>query len=546
VAKGYDMSSDGKVLTLTLRRGMRWSDGAPFTADDILFWYEDIYGNREILPSKTGALQINGKDVTIEKVDPLTVRFVSPDPNYLLVPLLASATEIGGPASSIGSLINGYGGYAPKHYLMKFLPRYAPQAELDRRATAASFTGWVSYFKNRADWNLNADLPVLSPWKVARGRELSRSTWQWERNPYSIWVDTEGNQLPYIDTITYTLAESLEVVALRATTGEYDVQDRGLDLAKLPVLLQNQDSGRYKIWLDPSPIVDFGIRLNLAYDEDPLIGDLLRKADFRRALSLGVDRDAINETFFLGTGTPSANIPSDESPYFPGKEWRTKWATLDVAQANRLLDAVGLQQKDAEGYRTRTDGKGRLRLDYTVSTGSFADFAVIGEMIREQWKKIGIDLAINSIQSTLLVQRARAGQLQLSGHIVGTEDIFITPSPVIPFDTTNYPGMIGIPYAQWLQSGGRSGREPFAELKQAFDLWKKGYASPESGRNEAGRDIYKLAADQVFSIGVVGMGLVSYGIHLVKTNVGNVPERYISSNMTKAPAIALPQTFYFK
>jgi peptide/nickel transport system substrate-binding protein len=107
IARSFEMSADGKVLTIQLRRGMRWSDGAPFTADDIMFWYEDVYLNKQLVISASPAMQINGKDVVIQKVDQYGVRFVSPDPNYLLPERLASFGDLGGMSNRGSSLLGG-------------------------------------------------------------------------------------------------------------------------------------------------------------------------------------------------------------------------------------------------------------------------------------------------------------------------------------------------------------------------------------------------------------------------------------------------------
>src|SRR5262249_57703445 len=132
--------------------------------------------------------------------------------------------------------------------------------------------------------------------------------------------------------------------------------DRYLPADKLPVYIDSQSKSNYKVSLDPQQ-AGLGIALNLAYDADTEVGDLFRTTDFRRALSMGLDRDQINEAFFLGTGTVGAAVPADSNKYFPGKEYRTKWATLDIAQANSLLDKLGYTNKSASGIRHRKDGK---------------------------------------------------------------------------------------------------------------------------------------------------------------------------------------------
>src|SRR5438093_13424585 len=171
--------------------------------------------------------------------------------------------------------------------------------------------------------------------------------------------------------------------------------------------------GNYKVHLDPGDYCDLIIKFNLNYDADPEIAKWFNTADFRRALSLGVDRDQINETFWLGTGTPGSVVPVDSNKYKPGPEYRKLWSTLDVKKANEMLDKLGLDKKDADGFRQRTDGKGRLRVEVTTYGGQFVQFTRISEMIKEHWKKIGIDLIVNEVERSLGEKRAANNELQL-------------------------------------------------------------------------------------------------------------------------------------
>jgi peptide/nickel transport system substrate-binding protein len=239
----------------------------------------------------------------IEKVDTPTVRFKFPEPYYMLPDVLAGSTDLAGQWGAYKAM----GGFAPAHYLKQFHPKYVGEAELDKKVKEAKYDSWVRMFLAKNDWALNPELPVLSPWKTVT--PINTPTWTLERNPYSVFVDTAGNQLPYIDRVVLTLAENLEVINLRAIAGEYDFAARHMDLGKLPVFIENQAKGGYKVYLDPG---DYGgdmiIKFNLNYDADPELAKWFNTADFRRALSLGIDRDQINETFWLGTGTPGSVV----------------------------------------------------------------------------------------------------------------------------------------------------------------------------------------------------------------------------------------------
>jgi len=545
IAQGFEFSDGNRVLTLHLRAGMKWSDGTPFTADDIIFWREDVNLN-PTLGGGTSFLRINGAEVQVRKVNDLTVQYVSPKPNVLLTQYLAGWTDLAGMATAASfSLLGAAGGVLPKHYLSKFLPKYSSEAAVNKTATDAGFDGWVPYFVSKATMHLNAELPVVSPWMVTR--PINTPPFEFAANPYSIWVDNEGNQLPYIPQVTLSDAENLDVLGLRAAGGNYDFQDRGLGVTNLPVLMNNAQNRNFTVHRAPSNAMECGVRFNLAYNQDPELGSLIRIADFRRALSLGIDRQQINESFYLGSSKPSAVLPTDDSPYFPGSQWRTKWATHDVPQANALLDKIGLKAKDGAGYRLRRDGGGRIRLDITTNV-SFVDFPAVSEMVKQQWISLGIDVNVQSVAGSLLVQRASANQLMLSVHSVGSADPFQDPSIFLP-TALGFPGMIGIPYVQWFQSGGRQGTAPPPELKllnDAMDAYHRGLQASDAQRISIGKQLYQMHADQVWSAGILGFGLSIYGVYLANNKLRNVPTSIRNDQKVHTPSNAYPMTFYYE
>jgi len=541
LARGLEMQDGGRTWLVHLRRGMKWSDGKPFTADDFVFWFEDVYRNKDLVPTPSAAMAINGKQGEIQKVDAATVRFKFPEPYFMLPDVLAGSTDLAGQMFGYRAL----GGFAPAHYLKQFHPKYVGQAELDKKVKDEKFDSWVRMFLFKNDWALNPDLPVLSAWKTVT--PINTPTWTLERNPYSVFVDTAGNQLPYIDKVVLTLAENLEVLNLRAVAGEYDFQQRHIDLGKLPVFIENQAKGGYKVYLDPG---DYGgdmiIKFNLNYDADPEIAKWFNTADFRRALALGIDRDQINETFWLGTGTPSSVVPADNNKYNPGPQYRKMWATLDVRKANEMLDKIGLAKKDAQGYRLRSDGKGRLRIEIMTLGGQFVQYTQISEMIREQWKKIGIDLTVQEVERSLALKRTAANEQQLGAwNNDGSEHLFTFPLHVFPFELAAVASS-GPLYVKWFHSAGAQGKEPEPKMRELMEKWKKAFGVPEKERIQLGKDIWKIAAEEVYIIGVIGMGPASMGVRVVKTNMGNIPSRQYNSPDGKTPGISRPVTFYWK
>ena len=207
---------------------MKWSDGQPFTADDFVFWFEDIYLNKELVPDRPSPLMsINGKPGKIEKVDE------TDRPVRLPGAVLPARRRAGRRDADLGSHAL-QGGDVLRLVRAGPLPEAVPaevrrpgQGRQDGEGRPASTTG-STCSSSRTTGRSTPTCRSLTPWKTTT--PINTPTWTLERNPYCIWVDTEGNQLPYIDKIQLTLAENLEVLNLRAIAGEYDLQERHIDM----------------------------------------------------------------------------------------------------------------------------------------------------------------------------------------------------------------------------------------------------------------------------------------------------------------------------
>jgi len=540
--KGWELLDGGKTVRLALRKGLRWSDGQPFSADDVMFWYDDLYSNKEIIPTGTAEMSINGKPGQIVKVDDLTVEARFPEPYPMFVDVLAAFTTVGA-GHALGSTGQGFltGFYAPAHYLKQFHPKYTSKEDVERKAREAGVDNWVTHLKNKNNYALNPDVPVMTPWRTVT--PINTPLWSLERNPFFWQVDTEGNQLPYIDKVQLTLGENLEVINLRAIAGEYDEQGRHLDVAKLPIFVENQQKGNYTVRLDPSSdSAVTALHVNQTYDGDPEIAKWLQNKEFRRALSMGIDRDQLNEAFYLGMGTPSSLASEDGSPENPGPEWRTKWSTLDVAQANGLLDKIGLTQKDSEGYRQRTDGKGRLRIEITTVAAAFQPWAQQMEMVAQHWKRIGIQADVKDTERSLAQKKSQTNEHQLYVWGGGNADIFLWPRHDLPVEP-NEP-FSGTHHATWFASNGASGKKPEdPDLLKALELLRSGAGVATDERAKIGQEIKKLIIDNQWIIGTVGF---TPTLRIVSNKMGNVPERIAWRARNRTPGSTQPSTYYFK
>ncbi len=547
LAKDWRLSDDGKVATLFLRRGLKWSDGRPFTADDFIFWYEDIYQNKELVPTPVQEFTVNGKPGRMVKRDDYTVMFEFPDPYFLFIDIMAGDTILGGGQATQNSRAAFMGSYAPAHYLKQFLPKYSSADEVTRKAKAAGFDSWVSYFRFVTNWSLNVDLPVLTPWKTVT--PINTPSWTLERNPYYWAVDTAGNQLPYIDRIVMTLAENLEVLNLRAIAGEYDLQERHVSLPKLPVLLENQKKGNYTVHLDTAQMgSDAALLVNTAYEADPEIAKWLTNRDFRRALSLGIDRNQLNEAFWLGIGTPGSCAPAEEVAINPGKEYRKKWAVLDPKQANAMLDQIGLSKKDGDGYRLRTDGKGRVRIELLTVGGQFTPFTQIAEMIKQHWKQIGIEADVREAERSFAYTRTNNSEHHiLLWSVTGSENIYLFPRLVLPVDPVPMDTHLGMPFARWYASNGAQGRKPGnPEMVRAMELFRSAAGKKQPERVKIAQEIWKIICEECWVIGTVGLSPAFMGVRVVKNTMGNIPDRQTNAQHVRTPNTSHPGTFFFK
>jgi peptide/nickel transport system substrate-binding protein len=544
VAKAYELTDDGKTYTMHLRKGMKWSDGSPFTTDDFMFWFEDIYSNKEIVPTQIPDMKPGGKPGRFVKVDETTIRFEFDVPYFLIEEMMAGDTLIGGGQSVRQSQKLSFGAYSPGHYLKQFLPKYSSVDAVNARAKQEGFENWLQMFHFKKDWSLNTELPTLGPWKTVQS--INNPVWLLERNPFYYAVDTAGNQLPYIDKVQLTYGENLEVINLRAMAGDYDEQERHIDISKLPVILDNQEKGNYKVHLDLGFAgSDFLLQINQSYKADAEIRRWLTNVDFRRALSLGIDREQLNETFWLGVGTPGSVVPGESMPQNPGPEWRKKWSVLDVKQANALLDKIGLTKKDPAGFRLRTDNGERLRIQI-IAVQAFLPYPKLSEMVADQWQKIGIQADVRELERNLAFTRVRNNETHIFiWNNGGTELLYLFPRHAIPVDPTE--AFMGPEYAQYYASGGTQGTKPDdPNLLRIWELFGEAASLKTEGRNHNAQEIWKILVDQQYGIGTVGQSPAGLGVRIVSNKLGNIAARVCNAQHCRTPGNSHAETWYFK
>ena len=536
IAKSWDISEDGTTFTFHLRQGMKWSDGAPFTADDFVFAFEDVTLNDNIIPVKFSYTKANGQLFKVEKLDETTVRYTFHKPNYVFIENVAGLNVGGQFVRRWQSPL-----YAPRHYLMQFLPKYTPLSELQNKIKATGDRSWVQLFKRMASPHRNREIPVVGPWKMVT--PITSENYSLERNPYYFAVDPEGNQLPYIDKIVMRFFEDTEVFNARVMAGEVDMQHRHIRLDKVPVLKREADKGDYRVLFWPNLGGSDGIiYVNQTWRGDTEIEKWLRSRDFRIALSLAIDREEIHESIFLGMGKPRAFLPFPNNPYYPGPEYEKKHAVRNLEQSNAILDAIGLDKKDSEGYRLRTDNNERLTITLSIPTQALVDFQSIAELLVNHWNDVGLKLHLSVEGGGYYGRRRGNNEHQLNmGSSGGSENPWTYPNMTIPILRGAFAPLIGL----WYLTDGQKGVAPSGDLKHLLEIFEEGNSLPKAMRTELGKELWRIHSNNLYVIGTVGQTPALNGVVVVKNNFRNVPDVAPNSATLQTPGIARPEQFFF-
>ena len=524
----YELSGDGMTFTFKLRAGMKWSDGEPFGLHDIEFWHTDILQNESLTPSVPGGFAPGGEVMRYEAVDETTARLHFSAPHPLFTTLL----------------VGGWGGVLtpPSHYLKQF--HIAHNSDADKVAKEAGFDAWHQYFNDRnhhfIGFPMKPDLPTLNPYTQTR-KETDLLVY--ERNPFYWKVDSAGNQLPYIDRIVSRRLEDLQVYYGKIISGEVDfaaAEGHTVNFQEFPMFKENEAAGQYRVLLwqytnQSSPT----LMLNQTLEGDEVLRDLFREVNFRRALSLAIDRHEINEVLYFGRAKPTQINALSTSKYY-NPDYDDSWAQFDPDRANQMLDELGLEWDRNREFRLRPDGK---RLAWTFLTQSIQP--ALEELIKEYWAAVGVDLSINVLNIELYRERVRANDLQMGawGHD-GSSDFLIFNDPYNLVPTPSTGNAWSQLWAKWLDSGGDQGEEPPADVVQMYDNWQQLQATVDEAEGvRLGKEILTWVSENLPVIGTVGYFPT---VFIIKDNLMNVPETYLYGWDMLYTFPAHPELFYLQ
>src|SRR5680860_1802285 len=366
ILESWEASDDFQTWTLRLRPGAKWSDGAPLTSEALMFYYEAVLQNEELTPSvPVWFANDDGTLADMRAVDDYTVE-VEFDFPYTLFPLELTFRDGGDEILAA---------HLPAHYLKQFHPDYGDAEEIASMVSEAGLNDWTQLFLQKGIITDNPERPSTAAW-VPYQSSVSDQIFTLRRNPYYIGVDPAGNQLPYIDEVQFRFFSDVESLNFAAVAGEIDFQARHIQMTNYPVLVENGERSGYRVVTWPT----FGgsdavVWVNQQYTINPELGELLANRDFRIALSVGIQRDEIRQSAFLGLGEIRQPVAAPWHPYYPGDEYASQFTEYDPERANEILDGLGLE-RGADGSRTLPSGEPlRLEISVVPAFGPWPDVA---------------------------------------------------------------------------------------------------------------------------------------------------------------------------
>jgi len=529
VVKDWKLSKDGKDVTLYLRKGMKWSDGYPFTTDDVMYWYEDVLQNKDITPIIGLDWRPGEKLVEIKKIDDYTVNFHFAVPNPLVIIKLAHGMDF----------------YTPKHYLKQFHPRYTPMEKLQEMAKKEGYDHWYQLYTYvaRYEWGMpmSHELPTINAYVL---EERTSDHLTFKRNPYYWKIDTAGNQLPYIDRYYIDFIGNIETANARIITGDIDFDGFVTKLENLPLYKDNAERGDYRILMYDSAFgTEVMIQINMTI-EDPVLRKIFQDVRFRRAMSLAIDREELNDTLYFGLGEPRQTTVIPECSSYVA-EYAKAYAQYDPEEANRLLDEMGLKWDPTHKYRLRPDGKPlAVTVEYCESDTAKTP---TWEMVKTYWEDVGVPTTLKLETNTLESQRAVANQIQVGCHHAdrSTDLLFYTePYWYVGITNRGWENTRMSAWATWYVTGGEGGEKPSEEQLRLLDIRNRMQATmDEKERIELGKELLRSQAENLWTIGTVGR--TPYVV-VVKNNLRNVPETGLYSWDTLFGYPYKSEQFFFK
>jgi peptide/nickel transport system substrate-binding protein len=479
IAKGWQWNDDYTEQTFYLRKGHKWTDGEPFTSADVKFWYDNLALDPNVFEKPKDYVLVGGERMQVETPDETTVVFKLPAPKPGLLAHFATHYAQG---------------FQAKHFLGKFHPDVS--ADADAYAQSLGFENGYAAIKayyGSSDWmdtatpmlnspDLVANLPLAAAPTLESHIVIKENTEgrHFVANPYFHMVDTTGQQLPYINEMDEVFANDQQVRLLKLVNGEVDYKSQSLQLSDAPLLLENQEKGGYSIQLKPK-IAMHAVSFNVTSEDlekRKVFGDL----NFRKAMSIAINREELNGVAYFGEGTIQQYTGFSPVPEWVDPQWKTFAIEYDPDGAKALLDQVGVVDKDGDGFRDLPNGD-PLVLNMQFATQGIAGQVV--ELIGQHWADVGIKTTVKEVTPDEYRSAQSSNQLDVGlwekgqplGIILGNNELWVPP-----FENY-FAHRSGMLWAEWVDSNGTKGVEPPDYVKQLIaDI--NAFQSTPSGTDE--------------------------------------------------------------
>jgi peptide/nickel transport system permease protein len=470
------------------------------------------------------------------------MRFVFDEPNPLFPERLAS----------IGMNYEDYTDYiVPAHYLRRYHPKLGDQDLIQRTMAALKLSSPVALYKRMKMWT-NPEHPRLWPWIYHTYAPTTPQTFV--RNPYYGVVDTKGNQLPYLDRLVMDVKNN-NLIAVSAANGEPSMQDRQIRYEDHSLLLGSAARNGYEVYhWKPATQSLFTIFPNLNRLVDPerpetkLKHDLINERTFRQALSLAINRHDIIEAEFNGQGQPAQIDPGPDSPYHNERLFNS-FTAHDPAEANRLLDGLGLTRRDGEGYRTFPDG---TRMTFALN---LTDYTILGpvQFIIDDWATVGVRVTLRSRSRKLFDQEKLAFEHDFTVWSGESEFLpLVEPRNFVPtYGESFFAPRFGI----WYLNGGLNGDPTVKErpaalapprghpLLSAMKILDEASALPtEAERRARFNEVLEIAADNLWTISI---STPPPQLVIVKNGFRNVPRVALFGAGVQSPGNTGIETYFW-
>lgn len=501
VAKSFSWNKDFTELTFVLRKGHKWSDGAAFTSEDVAFWLNNLILDEKVVGKVNAIWKAADKPMQIEVMDAQTFKFVFAAPNPGFLPALSQIYAQP---------------FQPKHFLGQFHPKINPDA--DKLAQEAGFkNGYevIAFYYGGSDWKdvpspylrdtdkikklPAAVVPTLESHIVVQDSPESRHL---VANPYYHVVDTAGNQLPYISEIHEDYVPEKEVRILKQINGEIDYKSQANQLEDTPTLMENQEKGKYKVYMRPRialPVFSFNQTAN-----DTEKRAVFSDQNFVQAMSHAINRDDINKTTMFDLGKPRQYLAFDPVPDFASKEQVAFATSFDQSKARALLDAAGLKDQDGDGFRDLPSGqKLSLNLQFTTQFVS----SVLAEMVAQSWTDVGIQTAVKEVTTDEYRAAQSANELDIMLGLKGRPAALLQGNSEYfeaPFDDYFGPRN-GMLWQRYLDTDGKEGVKPpkwTEALSAKVTAWKQTIPG-SADYQKLGSEIIDLQLANMMFIGTV-------------------------------------------